>query len=366
MALSKKDRETAWSWVFFGSVILLFLAVWVFFHVLLSIFMALALAYAFGPWVDRMERRGIGRGWCVAGLMLVLALVAGFLMAIVLPVLFDQARSFAATFPDDLSTVTLRVADWANRFGFDFPVGQKLIESLRESVNGLSFSSVFPGVDLARKVFLGLGSAVSVLFRLAAVPVFFFFLLRDLPKIKRFAFELIPLRHQALALEELHKIDKVLSSYLRGQMTMSVILGTVFALALTVLDVRFGLFIGFLTGFLNIVPYIGQATGLLLAMMMVTLDFKDWPGFWAVPLTFACINFVESNFVSPKVVGGSVGLSTVQTLLAVMLAAHLGGVVGVALALPVAGTIKVLLIDLVAAYHASDYYLKLPRGRKQP
>ena len=78
-----------------------------------------------------------------------------------------------------------------------FRWARKLIASLRDSVNGLSFTSVFPGVDLARKVFLGLGSVVGVLFRLASVPVFFFFLLRDLPKIKRFAFGLVPLRHQS-------------------------------------------------------------------------------------------------------------------------------------------------------------------------
>lgn len=323
---------------------------------LLPFFLALGLAYAFSPMVDALQRRGVPRRWSAAGLLLGLLAALLLFSLYLLPGLVTDAKTFLVCLPDNLAAALARARIFGQSFGVQVPEGQALVDSLRLRLQEVQLSSMGTGVDFARSLFSRLGSVIYVVLNLLLVPVFFFFLLSDLPSIKHHILLLAPTRHQALVASGYAQVDRVFSSYLRGQMILAGILGVALATGLTLLGVKFGLIIGLLAGFLNLIPYIGQITGVTLALIMGLVDFQSWGQLLAIPALFAGMDMLEGSFITPRVVGKRVGLSSVETLLALLLGAELAGLAGLVIVIPLAGAFKLLLLDWVADYKASGLY----------
>jgi predicted PurR-regulated permease PerM len=323
---------------------------------LMPVFAAFALAYAFSPAADWLVRRGMGRSLAVAGLILAISLAGAGVLAFLLPAVLREGKEFIANLPQDLSVAASRVAEFAARFGLDLPVGQDLFEQLKIRLETWAFGEGAPGMQLAKRLFAGLGGAAAWGLNLLIIPVFFFFFLRDLPAIKQSCLGLVPARLQGMAWAVTDEINRVFSGYVRGQLTVAVLLGVVFATALSIMQVRFGLVIGLLAGFLNIIPYVGQITGLILALAMVLVEGDGFGRLIAIPILFGALNFIEGTFITPQIVGDKVGLSAPQTMLALILGAEMAGFVGMIIAIPLAGSIKVLLLDLVDGYKKSKYF----------
>jgi len=323
---------------------------------LLPFFLALGLAYAFSPLVDRLQARGVSRSVSALGLLALLLLVVLLLLAYVVPTLLNDAQAMLQSLPESLSTATARLSALGQKMGVELPSSAVASEALRLKLNSLSAQTMGGNLDLARWLWSSLGNAVNVVLNLLLVPVFFFFLLRDMHQIKHGAFQLVPVTQQALVKRGYAAVDQVFSSYLRGQMILASILGVVLATGLMLLGVKFGLLIGLLAGFLNLIPYVGQITGVTLAMVMGLVDFQSWAQVAAIPVLFAGMNFVEGTFITPHVVGRKVGLSSVETLLALIAGAELAGLVGLILVVPLMGCLKLLIVDLAGDYKASKFY----------
>jgi predicted PurR-regulated permease PerM len=356
------NKKTVWALGVGGFLILVAAASYALYDSLLPLFLAFGLAYALSPVVDFLEKRGVPRAWGAALLLLGLALTAALLAASFIPAVLRDGREFIQNLPDYFSAAVQKIAEIGERYGFEVPVRQELVEKVRAHLREASLAALSPAVGLARSVFSGVGNAAVFVLNFLIVPVFFFYFLRDLPGTKRYAFELIPPRHRALARAKWEELDRVFSGYIRGQMTVALILAGVFAVGLSIMGVKFGLFIGLVAGLLNIVPYLGQITGLALSLTMALVDFTGWGRLAAIPLLFGGANFVEGTFITPKIVGDKVGLSPVQTILALIVGGQVAGIAGLLVAIPVAGSVKVLLSDAVEAYRKSDLY----RGHPAP
>jgi predicted PurR-regulated permease PerM len=355
------NRKTAWALGIAAFLVLLVAAGTLLYDSLLPLFLAFGLAYAFSPLIDFLEKKGLPRAWGALLLLLALALTAVLLVASIIPAVLRDAREFIQNSPDYFSTAFQKISEMAEHYGIEVPVPQDIIENVRNYLRQISLAALSPAVGLAKRVFSGVGNAVVFILNLLIIPVFFFYFLRDLPNIKRSAFELIPPRRRSRIEAKWKEIDRVFSGYIRGQIMVALILACVFALGLTLLGVKFGLFIGLLAGVLNIIPYLGQITGLVLSLTMALVDFTGWGRFLAIPALFAAANFLEGNFITPKVVGNKVGLSPVQTILALIIGGQVAGLLGLIIAIPVAGSLKVLLLDLLKAYQKSELY----QGRQE-
>lgn len=335
---------------------LLLTAAFLWIRPLLPFFLALGLAYVFSPVVDRLETRGVPRWAAALGLLGLLLLLLGLLAAYVLPTLIDDAQALLQGLPNDLNIAAGRINDLGQRFGLPLPSAQAALEGLRQRLAGLSVASVGGGMALALRVWLGVGSAVKAALNLVLVPFLFFFLLRDLPRIRHAVFQLVPVQDRDRVLRGYRAVDAVLAGYLRGQLILAAILGTMLAAGLVLLGVKFGLLIGLLTGLLNLIPYIGQLSGASLALVMGLVDFQSWGQVLAIPLLFGGMNLLEGTFITPRVVGRKVGLSPVETLLALVVGGELAGLVGLLIAVPLAGVLKLLLTDLARDYRNSAFY----------
>jgi predicted PurR-regulated permease PerM len=323
---------------------------------LLPFYGGLILAYAFNPLAGWLNRKGLSRTAAAVALIGALILLLVALVAFLVPPFIDEARHFAEALPEIAGKAADRMSELAGRVGITLPAGDQIKSSLAKAGSG-------PALDTAKSVFAGLAGAVGIIFSLVALPVFFFLLLADLPRLQAGAFRLLPPRFQPRAAKIFKRIDGVFSSYLRGQLSVGAILAIYLGVAFSVLGLKFALVIAVLAGVLNVLPFVGQGTGMLLAMAMELSDFKGWPHFFAVPAICIAFNLVDSNFLTPRLVGGKVGLNPLEAILALIIGASAGGMLGLALALPLGGAFKVLLDEFFQSYFHSSFYRKSFRKR---
>jgi predicted PurR-regulated permease PerM len=143
----------------------------------------------------------------------------------------------------------------------------------------------------------------------------------------------------------------------RGQATVCIVLGTFYAIGLSLIGLNFGALIGITAGFLSFIPYVGSLTGLILSVGVAIVQF--WPDFKWVLATlgvFAFGQFVEGNILSPKLVGASVGLHPVWLMFALLAFGTLFGFVGLLLAVPLAAAVGVVARHGLKRYLASPLY----------
>jgi len=153
------------------------------------------------------------------------------------------------------------------------------------------------------------------------------------------------------------EIDAAISGFVRGQTGVCLILGSFYAVALTLTGLNFGLLIGLISGIITFIPYVGSMTGLVLALGVAVAQF--WPQYGPV-LVVLCIflvgQFVEGYVLAPKLVGESAGLHPVWLIFALLAFGYLFGFVGLLVAVPLAATIGVLLRFALRRYLQSSLY----------
>src|SRR5262249_54917933 len=153
------------------------------------------------------------------------------------------------------------------------------------------------------------------------------------------------------------EIDAAIAGFLRGQTAVCLILGSFYAVALTLTGLNFGLLLGFISGVITFVPYVGSLTGLVLSVSVAVAQF--WPQYTPIVTVlgiFIIGQFLEGNLLSPKLVGASVGLHPVWLIFALLAFGYLFGFVGLLVAVPLAATIGVLARFGLRQYLQSSLY----------
>ena len=148
-----------------------------------------------------------------------------------------------------------------------------------------------------------------------------------------------------------------MAGFVRGQGTVCAILGIYYAVALMAVGLQFGLIVGVVAGALTFIPYVGAIVGGALAIGLALFQFwGDWLWIGIVYAIFQSGQFVEGNFLTPKLVGSSVGLHPVTLILALSVFGALFGFVGLLVAVPVAAALGVIVRFLVAKYKEGRLY----------
>lgn len=355
-ALPERSR---WTWYAGGAALLVAAgaAGWLLFESLSPVFLGFALAYAFDPVADRLEARGMSRTLAVGLIMAASLLGLAALAAMVLPTVVSQARELAGQLPDYLHLAAQRASEQAAAWGLPFPATEhELAGRLKGWLRGVSLGALLPLGRFAGRFFTSAAGMLVGALNLVVVPVVFFYFLRDISAIRLSFIGLFPPRRQDGVVRRLDEADRVLSGYIRGQISVALILAALYSAGLALVGIPFGVVIGVLSGLLNIVPYVGVLTGLVLSLVMAAVDFNGvWP-FLGVLAVFGVCQFLEGFIITPRIVGDKVGLSTVETVIALIIGGELGGFLGLVAAIPAAGILKVWGADLLAAYRGSAFY----------
>jgi predicted PurR-regulated permease PerM len=334
----------------------LVLALVLFRDVLLPFIAALALAYLLDPLADRLERWGLSRLTATIAILCLFLLV--FIVGTVLlaPLLSQQLAGLVARLPGDAAKLQAlimeRGAPLIERFG-----GAKLAEDAQSSLGNLVGEATKWAGGLLASLWSGGTAIIGVFSLLVLTPVIAFYLLADWDRMVATVDSWLPLDHRDTIRGLLHEMDTAIAGFLRGQALVCLLLGTFYAIGLSLVGVNFGALIGIISGFLSFIPYVGSLTGLVLSVGVATVQF--WPD-WTMPLltlgVFAAGQFIEGNILQPKLVGDSIGVHPVWLMFALLAFGSLFGFVGLLLAVPLAAVIGVLARFVLRQYLASPYY----------
>jgi predicted PurR-regulated permease PerM len=338
-------------------------ALWVLRDILLPFLAGLALAYFLDPLADRLERLGLSRllaSLLILGLF-VLLFVAGLL--VVLPKLASDIADFLRTLPSMVARLQALAVEHGGvilkYFGPSFDL-QKLQGSLGDVLTtGASWIA-----GLLGSVWSGGQALLSVFSLLVVTPVVAFYLLNDWDRMIAKIDSWLPVDHRDTIRLLASQINEAVEGFLRGQATVCLILGSFYAISLTLAGLNFGFLIGITAGALTIIPYIGSMTGLVLSVGVAFAQFwPDWPMIALIFGIFVLGQTIEGNFLSPKLVGDAVGLHPVWLMFALFAFGSLFGFVGLLVAVPLAATMGVLARFALKQYLASPLYLG-PEGTR--
>ena len=343
------------------------LALWLVYQlrgVLVPLVVAFLLAYALDPLITRLERRKVPRAMAAVSVMA--GLTAGFVSLLVLavPYFFDEFLAAAASLSKQLNEGWHHAAPWIQEhFKVRIPkdwiaatttFGETLSSNAPDVLRG-AMSAVFGTVNV---LLVMLGSLI--------IPVFALYLLMDFDVIIARTRVLIPRRFAPLATDIAREVDHTLGRYFRGQLTASILLSIIYSVGLSMLGLRLAIPIGVLTGFLGFVPYLGSITGFILAVLMALLDWQGPRMLVGVTGLMLGVQALDGMYLTPKIVGGSVGLKPLEVILTMMAAGTLFGFVGVFLAVPIGAVVKILVARLTSAYLQSSFYRDIPLATPTP
>jgi predicted PurR-regulated permease PerM len=352
MGLFTPQRMQAGFWI--GCGLLVLLLMYVLAPVLSPFALAAIVAYLLAPGVDWLARFRIPR-WAGVFLMILLVVLIVFgLLLILIPVFRQEMNALQAQLPNLVnklnSAVVPKLAEWFNiHVQFD---SQFLKQLFTDQVAG---QEDFIAAVVAR-VRAGGIALLGIVGTLLLVPVVLFYLLLDFHAIRDRFEELIPRRWHAQTVSFIAETDGLLSQFLRGQLTVMLVLAAYYSVALTLTGSPTALPIGIVTGLLIFIPYVGYAIGLTLALLAAILQFDSWTGIVAVGAVYAFGQVIESFFLTPRLVGERIGLHPLAVIFALLAFGQVFGFFGVLLALPASAVLLVGLRRLRATYLASEFY----------
>jgi len=344
------------NFVFWTAALLVFVGLlWLLHHILLPFVVGAALAYLLDPLANRLTQHGMSR--LVAALVILAAFVIVFagLFVLIAPVLANQFAGLIQHIPAYVRHVQSLVTDPSH------PWLKSIIGSTAGdgdwSAGVLVNKSIAYLTDVLPTL-LTKGEALLSLFSLLVItPVVAFYLLADWKRVLAAFDDLIPLPQRQTVRGLLREINRALSGYLRGQLLVCAILGAYYAIGLTLAGLSFGVLIGVVSGFLTFVPYVGSLTALVVSFGVALAQFlPDWTRILIVVGVVLFGQFLEGNVLSPKLVGGSVGLHPVWLIFALLACGYLFGFVGLVLAVPLAAAAGVLTRFAMGRYRASPLY----------
>lgn len=332
-------------------------AAWLLSSVLLPFVAGLALAYFLNPVTTWLQRRGVNR--LVASLATItLTLLLGILlMLLVLPIFGSQLAAFIQRLPEyigklqNLLTGEGESAAWLRDF-----VGDRL-PSIQSGVNELVSQGAAYMLTLIQGLWTGGQALLSVFSLLVITPVVAFYILNDWYSMVYKVDSWLPVRHRHTIRDIARQMDGAIAGFVRGQSLVCLILGSFYAISLTMTGLNFGFVIGFVSGIITFIPYVGSLTGLVLAGGVAIVQFfPDYSMIAIVIGIFVFGQFVEGYILSPKLVGDSVGLHPVWLMFALLAFGYLLGFLGLLLAVPLAAAVGVLVRFAINQYLESPLY----------
>ena len=198
---------------------------------------------------------------------------------------------------------------------------------------------------------------INLLSLLLITPVVAFYMLRDWDTFVKKVDNLLPRKSKNEIREQFKLIDKALSGFIRGQVSVCVILGAYYSFGLHIIGLELGLLVGFLAGLISFIPYVGSISGFLISIILAFAQFGDVTKIIEVVAVFMIGQFIEGNFLTPKLVGDNIGLHPVWVMFSLLAGGVLLGFLGLMIAVPVAAIIGVLTRYTINNYKKSSLYL---------
>jgi predicted PurR-regulated permease PerM len=350
--MSIQRQVLIWTCVF----IVFVFSMWLLSGILLPFVAGMAVAYFLDPLADRLEEGGLSRLVATSIITITFLLVLVVVSILVLPLLYQQTVAFIEYLPNLVRNIRSLVAD-----ATDSKLA-RVLGARSGDVDKAITGVVGDGMSWAMAVISAVGAGglhiVSVISLIIVTPVVAFYLLLDWDRLVRKVDDLVPREHLETARQLGREINTVLAGFVRGQVIVCIFLGVFYSAGLSLVGLKFGLVVGIVTGVLSFIPYLGSIIGFVASFALAWFQFgPDFVQIGLVAGIFFLGQFIEGNFLSPKLVGDKVGLHPVWVMFAIFAFSALGGFVGALVAVPVAATLGVLTRYTIRRYEQSKLYL---------
>lgn len=356
------------------------------------------LAYLLDPVVDLLEARGASRPRAILIVFGVAVLLLGALVGVVVPQLVVETRQLAERVPSYIERMEEKAQHWLNN---PPPLVRKWLERntpLTPPASNVAFSnesmfsittnalpipstnapSLFASTfgdqqglqnaagavaEALRRTGLWLfgrvASTFGVLAGLVLVPVYTFYFLLEKSGIASQWTDYLPVTDSGFKRElvfVLNAINNYLIAYFRGQVLVATCDGILYGLGFLVIGLPYALLIGVMAIVLTMIPFLGAIITCLTALVIALVQFGDWLHPALVLAVFGSVQMLEALVISPKIMGGRVGLHPVTIIIAVMVGTTLlGGLLGGVLAIPLTAALRVVMLRYVWKRPAPEF-----------
>ena len=343
--MTKRQRNLA-----IGALVFVFVSVWLLGSVLTPFLIGAGLAYVCDPIVDRLERLRLSRTGGVVVVFAVVVVVFTLLLLLLLPQLQQQANTLVQNLP--------RYVDWIQRATAPYLGGRALdIESIKTLIADNWGTAGGFASSVAKQAFSSGTALMAIAMNVLLIPVIMFYLLRDWDHMVAWIKSQLPRRYVGTITELAQETDQVLGQFIRGQLLVMTVLGSVYIVGLWLAGLDLALVIGLGAGLVSFVPYVGVISGLAVSSIAMLVQTGDPVQLLWVFLVFGIGQVLEQVILQPLLLGDAIGLHPVWVIFAVLAGGQLLGFAGVLIALPVAAAIAVVVRYGGRQWRASRLYL---------
>lgn len=291
--------------------------------VIVDLFIVGVLVASLSPiitnWSKRMPR--------VAALALLFILIIGCIVGVIylmVPPLITQLQDLAIILRNNFTD------------GAKYTIPSQYVDTLTSQIDKV-------GSTLSSGIFKTTASVINGVISFITILVLTFYLLSDQESLKKLVLEYLPINRKKQVVVTLKEVGEKMGGWLRGQLTLMVIIGLLDGIILAILGVPFALALGLWAGLTEAIPYLGPLLGLVAALIVAFATSGNLVIPLIVLIAFLLVQQLEANFLVPKIMGKAVGLSPVIIILAVLIGGKLFGIIGIIIAVPAAAALSVLI-----------------------
>lgn len=304
----------------------------------LPIIFAAVIYYLSVPLVNRLEKRGINR---TIGTIILFVIIILFIIGLIslFPIVLSQGQDFARDWTSIWTAYQTQLNSWINADWYS-----DIQTIMNKFVTDFEIPSSFNFTQIANSTIEGIGSIVGTVTRvvvaLVTAPIILFYMLRDGHKLPAYILGFVPVRIRKGTGELFSRMNGQISTYVRGQILVAIAVSIMFVIGYLIIGLPYGVIIGILAGFLNIIPFLGSFFAMVPAIIV---GIVVGPGMLLkVLIVFAIEQTIESRIISPQILGNNLKIHPITIMLLLIAGADLFGFLGIILIIPIYAVLKVI------------------------
>ncbi|MEA3056357.1 MAG: hypothetical protein QOD30_1789 [Actinomycetota bacterium] len=352
----RRAGSVAWAIVGMAALLgLAGLAAWFVRVIWPPLILAGAIVFILNPVVTRAQHHGIPRVLATVLSYLCVVLLLAMSALLVYPLARDQAKQLGDDWPDirhDLQHRLDDLAEESDSWPIKVPTWQEFEDEFGSGKGKHADDTIAERVarvrDIGARIF-----HVAIIFILA--PIIAFYLLVDLPRLRRIMRGLIPKQSEREVLVVAHRLNRAIGGFFRGQLLVALIVGVMVSIGLFVIGLPFWILVGMVAGLFNLIPligpWIGAVPGVIIALTTRDVGTAVW-----VAVIMGAAQQIDNHFISPIVMQRVVKLHPAAVMLALLAGGTIGGFFGLLLAVPAAAVLKIVVGHLWHTYVLGEPY----------
>ncbi|MDW7681056.1 MAG: AI-2E family transporter, partial [bacterium] len=307
---------------------------------LISLGISFMISFILYPLTDFLEMRGLHRGAAVLVIFLLIASLLTILLQFLIPVLAPQIASITELIQHENPESLVEKLEILLAERIEALQNPEIARSVSVKLNALFQALLTKSFDIILSI---LSSFILII----TIPFVTFFILKDGRKFRKGLIQLIPNRYFEMSLNLMHKSGEKLGGYIRGQLMVSTVIGTLSIIALFILDIPYFFIIGVVAGMANMIPYFGPWVGALPGVIVAFIETGSTAAVVSVIIAFALIQLLDNVLVSPVIVSKSVQIHPLMVILVLLVGSSVAGILGMLIAVPVFAVIQVVVKELI-------------------